>query len=78
MITEKLTIKLSVNKLLSYVSIEQSLVSNLEHLTSSKGRNGARDLISGCGFRSKNFRTLCAQSCPFFSKILATPLLDMQ
>ena len=36
-ITEKLTIKLSVNKLSSYASIEQFLVWNLERLMSSKG-----------------------------------------
>ena len=34
-----------------------------------------RDLISRCGFWSKDFCTLCAQSCPLFSKILATPLI---
>ena len=39
-----------------------------------RAQYGARDLISGCGFRSKNFRALRAQSCPFFSKFLATPL----
>ena len=36
-ITEKLTKKLSVNKLSSYASIEQCLVWNLERLMSSKG-----------------------------------------
>ena len=75
MITERLTIKLSVNKLSSYASIEQCLFSNLERL---RTENGARDLISGCGFRSENFRALRALSCPSFTEILATPLTGAQ
>ena len=67
MITERLTIKISVNKLSSYASIEQCLVSNLERLTSSKGRNGARDLISGCGFRSKIFTRFARNLALFFN-----------
>ena len=39
-------------------------------------KNGTTgDLISGCGFRAKNFRALCVQSCPLLSKILATSLV---
>ena len=64
------------HKLSSYASIERRLL--YTSLTSSKGtkREYARvcDLISGCGFRSKNFHALCTQSCPLFSKVLATPL----
>ena len=78
MITERLTTNLFLNKLSSYASIEQYLVSSFTSLPSSKGTkrdySRAYDLISGCGFWSKNFCVLRAQSCSLFSKILATPL----
>ena len=64
MITERLTIKLFLS---TYASIKWS------SLTSSKFKgeySGVCDLISGYGFWSK---ILCTQSCPLFSKILATP-----
>ena len=35
---------------------------------------GICQIVCGCGFRSKNVRVTSALSCPYFSKILATPL----
>ena len=68
MITERLIIKLSVNKFSSYALIEQCFdrtVSDLEPqaFDEFKRHKNARscNLISGCGFRSKTF------VCPFFS-----------